>query len=482
MNEKIQKIINGKCGTVCDKFCNSVWYIVAMCVACIVCHTFDIPITGAVFISFLMVVALIFCKNSFTLVPFALLCSFVMSEETSPQSGYFNEAWKLAVLLIVLLILIAAFIFNLIYYGKWRYIFKRAYLTVSFCLVSGFLLVGGLFSPSYSVTGVGMSLAIAATMFVPYSMLVNCGEYNGGKAVKYVAWTLIGASVVIFCAVIKQYVIHNLNLSYHPKDLIRFGYAISNTAAAFVVIAMPLTFYMVYKSKFGFLYVFFVLLELVTVGLTFSRASLVVALPGVIIVATVLCFKKKSGRIGYWITYGLILIAGIVIFVVYRDIFMDKLKALFAGGISDSGRFGLWKVGFDAWKEYPIFGLNIWYLPPINNWYYSFHCTPLTYLYCTGIVGLAAYIYHRYKTVRLVFLAKLTSERVFSALAIFAMLCNALLDIAMTMPQHLLYYSVILALIEHDAIYVKNQKTEKREASSDITNDITHTTIQEGNL
>ena len=91
-------------------------------------------------------------------------------------------------------------------------------------------------------------------------------------------------------------------------------------------------------------------------------------------------------------------------------------------------------------------------------WYYSFHCTPLTYLYCGGIVAFLAYIYHRYKSIRLVFSAKLTPERVFVALTAVAMLCNALLDIAMTSPAYVIYYSVMLALIECD---VKKVKTDK---------------------
>ena len=81
----------------------------------------------------------------------------------------------------------------------------------------------------------------------------------------------------------------------------------------------------------------------------------------------------------------------------------------------------------------------------------------MTYLFCGGVVGLAAYLYHRYKTVRIVFSAKLTSERVFVALTMLAMLCNALLDIAMTSPTHLLYYGIMLALMECDVRKIKSQ-------------------------
>ena len=131
------------------------------------------------------------------------------------------------------------------------------------------------------------------------------------------------------------------------------------------------------SQSFGFLYVLCVLMEVLTIALTFSRSSLIVAVPGTIIVSTVLCFKKKVGRIGYWIAYGLVFVAVVTIFIIYRRIFIDKIKELFVGDLTGNGRTDLWEFGYEAWKEFPIFGLSIWYLPPINNWYYSIR----TYVY-----------------------------------------------------------------------------------------------------
>lgn len=464
MKEKFDKMVNSKFGRVADKLCNSVWYIVAYGVVCILAHSFDIPVIGAVLLAVLLVPALLFCKNSFVLVPFLTMCMFVMSEETKPQSGYFGKPLYIAVLCIVLVIILTAFVFNLVYYKKWRSMFKRGYLTISLALVSGFLVVGGLGAPSMSWTGVGMALAISVTMYLPYSLLVNCGEYEGRKSIEYFAWTMITVSVVILAAVLKQYVIYDLkftslNISYADKNKIVFGYAISNTAAAFVVIALPITFYMVYIHKHGYLFLIAIVIELMAIFWTYSRASLVVAVPGTAIVAIALCFKKKTGRLGYWIAFGIAAVIAVIGVILLRHQIGGLFAKLFSGSIASGGRFSLWKRGFDAWKSYPIFGLGIWYLPPINNWYYSFHCTPLTYLYCAGIVGLAAYLYHRYRTVRLTFSAKLTAERVFVALCVLAMLCNALLDIAMTMPPHLLYYGIMLALIECDVKKTKSEQT-----------------------
>ena len=475
MKERFRKIVDGRFGVACDKFCNSVWYIAAIGAVCILCHSFDIPIVGAALLTLLLLPALLFCKNSFVLMPFVMMCSFVITEDTMPQAGYYNTPVRMTLLCVMLGILVIAFAFNIVYFDKWRYIFKRAYLTVSLVVLTFGLLMGGVGSPSFSGTGFGTALAIAITMFLPYTMLVNCGEYRGRKTVEYFAYAMIAVAVVIFAAVIKQYIKYDLNMSYHPKNLIVFGYAISNTGAAFVVIALPITFYLVYIYKHGYLFLLAVALEIMTIILTFSRASILVAVFGSLIVATVMLFTKKSGKLWYRIAYVVVMAVVITLVIVYWKYINVKIQSILAGEVTDSGRSDLWSLGFQAWKHYPVFGVGLWYLPPtVGVWYFSFHCTPLTYLYCMGVVGLASYIYHRYKTIRLVFKAKLTNERIFVALCVLAMIMNALLDIAMTSPPHLLYYGILIAMIECDVNIVKSKsKTVISECDNSNNNIVT---------
>lgn len=459
----VKELLQSKFALAADKYYNSIWYSITICCVAILCHTLNIPIVGAAIFTVLLSGSLVFSKNSYVLVPFLMMCSFVISQETMPQSGYYNSGGKIAVLCILLVFIVAALVFNLVYYKKWRLVFKRAYLTVSLCILTAALLLGGITTETYTISGVMTCAAIALTMFLPYTLLINCGEYQGEKTVRYIAWALIAASVAIGAAVLKQYALNDFDMT-DPKEYLFFGYAISNTGAAFVVLAMPLTFYLAYKSKYGYLYLLLCGFELVVVAFTFSRASLIVAVPGVLLVATVLCFKKIVGRLGYLITYGIALAALVAFVIVFWDKIFDKIVAILDNKISSSGRIELWKNGFNAWKNKPMLGVGIWFLRAQGIRYYSFHCTPLTYLYCMGVIGFAAYAYHRYKTVRLVFSARLTPERVFTALSVLAMLLNALLDIGMTSPPHLLYYAALLVLIEHDVEYVKKAAAQENGA------------------
>lgn len=458
MQNWADKLTESRFSRKADKFCNSVWYIFATGFVCAFCHCLNIPVVGAGLLTMLLLPAFLFCKNMFVLIPFMTMCSFVLSKDTLPDTGYFNNALSIMFLCIFGVINLAAIIFNIVYYERYKTLFKRAYLSLSFCILTVALLLGGVGAPSWSLTGLGMSIVIGVSMFLSYSLILNCGIYEGKKSITYFGICLITAAIVLIVEFFQLYVINGFSTDIATvKTFLLLGCVGPNTGAAIILLSIPITFYFVYEYKHGYLFLFLIIIELLGVAMTYSRASAVVAIPGTLIVATVLCFKKKIGKKQYLIAYFVAVFAAIILIVIFRNKLYDLILMLFSGNSTGSGRTTLWELGFDAWKGYPIAGLGLWYLRISGRFYYSFHCTPLTYLFCFGIIGLAAYIFHRYKTVRLLFSTKLTSERVFVALTVFAMLCNALLDIAMTAATHLIYYGIMLALIELDVNNV--QKT-----------------------
>lgn len=463
MHERLEKIINSSFGRKIDKYCNSIWYIIAIGVICVISHSFNIPVVGAAFLTLLLVFALVFCKNSFTLIPFLLMCTFVMSEQTSPQSGFYNTPVRITFLCLMLIEIIVALIINFVYYQKWRFLFKRAYLTVSFLILTVALVFSGVGSKYFNFTGTGMAFSIAICMLLPYAIVLSFAEYEGRKSVEYFALAVIIAASAIMIMFFKQYIVCNLSPfdSGAVKANLKLGFVGPNTGAAIIALSIPLTFYFVYLSEHGYALMPLIVVEALFVFLSQSRASMVVAFPCTAILAIILCFKKKNGRLGYLISVAIIAVVAIIMLIVFREKIVSIVKNLFVGNTTGSGRTDLWKDGFSEWKSSFVFGISINYLQQTGRWYYSFHCTPLTYLYCAGIVGLLAYVYHRYKTIRLVFSEKLTVERIFIAVTLLVMLLNALLDIAMTSPNHLLYYSIMLALIECDV-----NETKKKNAQS----------------
>ncbi len=470
MREKLDKIINGTFGKQVEGFFGSVIYIVLAGVIGAICNTFDLVMVGTAVWTVLLIFVFIFCKNMFSLVPFLAMCTFILSKDTMIQSGYFDTPARKVVLILEFLLLVAALIFSMTYYKRWKSVFKKGYLTVSLCFVTAVLLMGGLGAEAYSVKGVLIAVGISATMFLPYSLLVNCGRYEGNKTVKYFSWTAVVAAVTVSIAVLNSFLTCPPELISHPKYFLQFGYAGPNTGAAFIVIALSLTFYLIYTYKHGYVLLPLAFFEEFMVAVMNSRASLIaISLLFAVLVIAVGVKRKKRLWWAYLAVFAVCAaVAAVILKLLWADI-GDKLFDFLHEG-ADSGRFNLWKLGFDGWKETPIFGIGLPFLLDRDYPYYSFHNTPLTFLFCCGIVGLCAYIYHRYKTVRMVFSAKLSAERAFLALAILGMLINALLDIGMTYPQLLLYYSVMLAMIELDVRYTKENKLPDPIAETAIIN------------
>lgn len=458
IKEKLRAGTESRFGKAANAFCRSVWYPVAVCAVCCFAHSLDLAIVGAMLIAVLLAAALVFCDNSFVLIPPVVTAYFLFSAATVPLVSYLRSPVRIVGLCFAAVVAIAAFAFHIVYYGHWKRLFKRAYCTISMAILTVLLAMGGIGSPTVSWWGVGKAVAIGASMFFPYSVLVNCGKYEGETTMRYFAVTFIAAGAVIAASFLRQMAANGFDMRLQSvKTYLSSGFIGPNTGSAILVLAVPMTFYLIYKLRYGGWLLFLVAAELVVLLAARSRATLAVALPGTLIVSIWLCFQKKTGRLGYRIGCGIFWAVCLAVCLIFRKPLWQQVLIMFKDNTTGSGRTLIWEIGFDAWKKYPVFGAGCWFLRSLGYKYFSFHCTPLTYLFCAGIVGLGAYVYHRYKTVRMTFSAKLTAERVFTALTVLAVIVNALLDTGMTYPMNLLYYSVLLALLECDVLYTKKR-------------------------
>jgi hypothetical protein len=128
-----------------------------------------------------------------------------------------------------------------------------------------------------------------------------------------------------------------------------------------------------------------------------------------------------------------------------------------ANGLGDNGRFEIWKTGIDQFLAHPIFGAGFydngitaeeileWNLQIYPNLY---HNTVIQMLGAAGIVGLAAYLWHRFCTVKLA-LTRPTLEKTMLALGILALVLFGMLDVLFFITYPLLYYALMLAFMEH---------------------------------
>ena len=87
---------------------------------------------------------------------------------------------------------------------------------------------------------------------------------------------------------------------------------------------------------------------------------------------------------------------------------LQQLRNFLNFGFFDNGRFALWEASWKSFLQNPIFGVGFYHTcDGLGSGYAGLHClshnTVLQLLGSCGVVGMAAYAYHRYTTYRLFF-------------------------------------------------------------------------------
>ena len=161
------------------------------------------------------------------------------------------------------------------------------------------------------------------------------------------------------------------------------------------------------------------------------------------------CFVGKNKKV-----FRIITLIGIVGIALFALVFFGKIKALlgdyFDRGFSDNGRYDLWKLAIDTFKEHVVFGNGFYGF--FTDAVYEFggvprmaHNTVFQLLSATGIVGLLSYLWYRVSTA-VTFFRRPSKMKTMLGLSILVFLLGSLLDNFVFNIHPVLYYSVALAI------------------------------------
>jgi O-antigen ligase len=243
------------------------------------------------------------------------------------------------------------------------------------------------------------------------------------------------------------------------------GWGCYNNIGAIISMSIPFSFYFAAKKKRSSIFLLIACLLFGMVVLSGSRGSLAGAM-----YAFVACFiftdfhgyYKKEYRTTALVL--LCLVAGVCLLFPHRiaGIFnqMPNIAHLESGAliVNDSGRFEVYKQGWNIFLRYPIFGQTFYpieyelcsfsYSETFNSFFPPrWHNTIIQLLASCGIVGIIAYGYHRIST--FVLYAK---KRTFTNTYIFhfmmTLLIMSLLDCHFFNVGPVLFYSIALAVME----------------------------------
>ena len=312
-------------------------------------------------------------------------------------------------------------------------------------------MVGGLFSPTFDIKSVRFGLveilSIAGLYFVLHYMI----DYKSIKKEYYFILMMIYGFILVGEII--------FSLVTRPDMAVQTGWGIRNNIAAQLAICMSAPLYLAIKKKASWLFLLIAALFGVSCCATNSRGGSF-ASAVIFIIGMVIYFKKgdKKKRIT-----GIVIISSAIAILLGAFIIVPERFLTFFGRVTwytieesslFASRSSIWEDGWNDFISNPMFGKG-WYDCAAErnaNFTYDFmpsryHNTYIQLMASTGLLGLCAYGYHRYQTIKLT-IKNSSLEKTFVFLSISGMLIASLVDCHFFNLGPGLNYAIALFFIE----------------------------------
>lgn len=375
---------------------------------------------------------------------------------------YFSGAGLFASIPMIAFIVIAFGAFFFLRWKKGRIKFRKLPLLLPALLLSLAFLLNGVFAEGYTVKNLAIgAFEVLTVFFFFYVFYIGLSGENYADLIERFCFISALLALLISAEIGWLYLTDEFILASGSidKHYIVFGWGVSNTAGSMLGVLVPVCFLGLMKAKkHAWMYLAAASIAYVSSIFTLSRNALLVVTGAYIVSIGVAMFFgnfKRFARIAFPI-----LVAAVVILVV---LFWDEIKVVFADyfnkGMSDNGRYPLWRMAIPAFLSAPIFGVGLFGLE------YSsamtaiipgmLHCTPLQLISTMGLFGLLSYGYYRVMTIIRV-LRRPSLIKTMLGGAVLVILLGSLLDNFIFYMQQMIYPSIALALI-----YLADEEKEK---------------------
>ncbi len=403
-------------------------------------------------------------------------CGYMLfSERNNPAANYgqtifeskANQIQLIILVAVIVVMLTTRFLFEVIAVKRQR---KRVpALTFGFIALGAAYLLSGLFTSGYG----GRELAYAALQIVSLCLTYFFFYYTvdwGKRGLGDCAAMLSAIGVGLFIEIVGMYlnprVLELIETNKFNRWDLLSGWGVYNNVGSMMAMLMPAPFYFACTKKHGWAYFLLAVLFLAGVFLTQSRGAILTAcgIFGLCCIFAILYTPKAKRRFYFIVLFS---VAGILLLVgsyVLLTVDLTVFESLLSAGSSDSGRFDIYKYGLNQFLQAPIFGKGFYapledkhlfeiyqhgqnaigenfFIPP------RYHNTIVQLLATGGIVAMAAYIYHRFQTVRL-FLKNPAKHKTFLAMSVLALLLSSMLDCHFFNLGPGLTYGIILLCAE----------------------------------
>lgn len=243
------------------------------------------------------------------------------------------------------------------------------------------------------------------------------------------------------------------------RENIYTGWGIHNNLGGMLAMMIPFAFYLATKYRKGWLGTVAGSLYLLGVLLSCSRNAILTGTASYFagIVLVLYYARNRKGN-----TLAALCCIGVSAAAVI--LFNGKLLRLFSDilsmGFDPNSRDSIYAKGMELFYRYPILGGSFFPPPDLAPWGWSlteafteffparWHNTFVQLLASCGLLGLAAYLPHRFQTLLLI-VKDHTKEKIFIGCSILVLLCCSLFDCHFFNIGPTLFYSTALAFAEN---------------------------------
>ncbi|MBQ7226374.1 MAG: O-antigen ligase family protein [Clostridia bacterium] len=435
-------------------FLNSYYYPILIVATALITHTFSIEPFGIAVYGITVAFGFILCEDlRFFITP--IITFILMFSQKSVKSGIFYKTPYIVAIVIFAVYLVTIMVLHFVIHKKSSDFkgFYKSKLFWGFVALCGAYLLNGFFNfDEYTFGNIAFALVMIISTGVIF-FLFRTGLPDAGDTKKYLFFVLylisIMATLQFFLSFIYQIELVNGEI---VKESVMFGWGMWNNMGGLLAFLLPSHFYFACTAKrFGFLFYGSGLVSYLAIVLSLSRSSLLISTLIIGVCAIVCCFAGCNKKINRIITVGIIAVGIIGIIVLWSKI-SNILGDYLSRGFDDNGRFDIYRRGIENFLNHPVFGGGFSSAKAQEYEFAIFmpdryHNTFVQLLGTCGIVGLLAYLFHRFQTVVLMW-KKRSIFTLFSALCIASLLLTSMLDNHFFNIYPTFIYAIILAVID----------------------------------
>lgn len=468
------KLKDNKLAKFANTYLYSPWYVATVVLLMVLSNLLSLEFPVMWCYVLLAICIVLFADDCFPFVPMFCTGYMLFSAGNNPAGNYgetdFSSPQAIVQLVVLCVLAFGCLVTQLVFQLKVkRYNNKKVpALTTGFLVLGIAYALSGIFSHYEYGRTLIFGLLQIVSLCVTYFFFFYTVDWSKRKTSDAaMIFTIIGIGMMfeVVGMYLKPAVLQKIADGTFVRGDLKSGWGIYNNVGGMMAMLMPAPFYFAVTKKRGWLYVILASALMCAVILSQSRGAILCG-GSVYIACTVftLIYTPKSTKKSFIITFAVIYMMVISTFAVsYLLIKRDDfaiLASMLKNGLDDSGRFEIYSYGLKQFLEAPFFGNGFYsgegyvfqfgvseyigtkpFIPP------RYHNTVVQLLASCGIVGLTAYGFHRYQTVKL-FVKNPAPHKTFLAMGLLAHILASMFDCHMFNLGPGLTYGTMLLFAE----------------------------------